>query len=283
MIDKEKINKLKISAAKCRKNVIRMLRASGHGHVGGAFSCMEIVSALYFYKMQVDAQYPKDPDRDRFLLSAGHKCMVQYAVLAEKKYFPKEVLDTYGQLKSPIPGHPDMNKLPGIEANTGALGHGLAIAVGMALGLRMEARNSRVYVVMGDGELAEGSNWEAAAAAAQYGLDNLMVFVDNNGLQISGKVTEVMNFAPIDERFKVFGWAVRNIDGNNMEEVVAALDDEPFEPGRPTLVVAHTIKAAGLSEGEGEAAYHYWSPSAEALDRAERELDEVISKHEEER
>lgn len=278
---KIEIRELEKIAAKCRKNVIRMLRASGHGHIGGAYSCMDIVTALYFSQMKVDAQNPKDPERDRFLLSAGHKCMVQYAVLAEKGYFPKEVLDTYGKLKSPIPGHPDMYKLPGVEANTGALGHGLAIADGMALGLRLENKDAKVYVIMGDGELAEGSNWEAAAAAAHYKLDNLVVFVDYNGLQISGKVKEVMNFTPIDERFKSFGWAVKNIDGNNMEDVVSVLDGVPLERGKPTLIVAHTVKCKGLSFGENDVSYHYWSPTSQELDQADKELDDIIRSYEE--
>ena len=281
MVEEKKIQELEVIAAKCRKNILRMLKASGHGHIGGAFSSMEIVSALYFYQMKVDPNHPKDPNRDRFLLSAGHKCMVQYAVLAEKGFFKKEVLDTYGQFQTLIPGHPDMHKLPGIEANTGALGHGLAIAVGMAKGLKLDQKDNKVYVVIGDGELAEGSNWEAVAAAAHHGLDNVVAFVDYNGLQISGKVAEVMNFTPIDERFRAFGWSVKNVDGNNMQEVVEVMQKLPLEKGKPSLVVAHTVKACGLSEGEGKASYHYWSPSKESLQQAEQELDEFISAREE--
>ena len=203
---KQGIKDLELSAAKSRRNVLRMVEASHHGHLGGAMSCLDIVTALYFYKMKIRPDDPKWADRDRFLLSAGHKCMVQYAVLAERGYFDKAVLDTYGALKTKIPGHPDMYKLPGVEANTGALGHGLSIATGMALALRADGKDAKVYVVMGDGELAEGSNWEAAAAAAHYGLDNLVVFVDFNGLQISGKVQDIMDFTPISDHFAAFGW-----------------------------------------------------------------------------
>lgn len=276
------IKKLELTAARSRRNVLRMVEASDHGHLGGAMSCLDIVTALYFYKMNVRPDAPKWADRDRFLLSAGHKCMVQYAVLAERGYFDKSVLDTYGSLKTKIPGHPDMHKLPGIEANTGALGHGLSIASGMALALRAEGKDSKVYVVMGDGELAEGSNWEAAAVAAHYGLDNLVVFVDYNGLQISGKVEEIMNFTPIAEHFAAFGWAVRDIDGNNMEEVVATLDALPLEKGKPNLIVAHTVKSKGISFAENKAAYHYWTPKGDELAQAISEVEANIARLEKE-
>jgi len=268
----KKTLELKISAANSRLNVMRMLRAGGSGHVGGAFSAIDIVTALYFSKMNVDPKDPKMPVRDRFILSAGHKCLAQYAVLAEKGFFPKEYLDTYGSLGTKLPGHPDMHKLPGIEANTGALGHGLSIAVGMALGLRLEKKPSNVYVVMGDGELPEGSNWEAAAAAAHYKLDNLTVFVDYNGLQISGDVHSIMDMSPIDEHFAAFGWETVTIDGNDMDEIVKTLDRVPFKNGKPTLVLMKTVKAKGIKKGEGVASYHYWSPKKEELDEAEADL-----------
>lgn len=276
------IKKLELAAAKNRRNVLRMVEASDHGHLGGAMSCLDIVTALYFYKMNIRPDDPKWADRDRFLLSAGHKCMVQYAVLAERGYFDKAVLDTYGSLKTKIPGHPDMHKLPGVEANTGALGHGLSIASGMALALRAEGKDSKVYVVMGDGELAEGSNWEAAAVAAHYGLDNLVVFVDFNGLQISGQVQDIMNFTPIAEHFAAFGWAVRDIDGNNMEEIVATLDALPLEKGKPNLIVAHTVKSKGVSFAENKAAYHYWTPKGDELAQAISEVEASIANLEKE-
>lgn len=272
MSDLNEIISLELTASKCRENVIRMIKASGHGHIGGALSCLDIVTAVYFHAMNIDPSDPKKEDRDRFILSAGHKCLAQYAVLAEKGYFPKEILDTYGGLHSKIPGHPDMHKLPGVEANTGALGHGLSIACGMALGLRNEHPDAKIYVVMGDGELPEGSNWEAASAASHYHLDNLVLFVDNNGLQISGKVEDVMNMTPIDERFRAFGWAVKNIDGNDMREIVEVLDSIPLEKGRPTAVIARTVKCKGLPEGEGNAAFHYWSPSREEAEAVEKEF-----------
>ena len=208
--------------------------------------------------------------------------MVQYAVLAEKGYFPKEILDTYGHLHSKLAGHPNMHKLPGVEASTGALGHGLSIATGMAMGLRLDKKPSKVYTILGDGELAEGSNWEAAAAAAHYKQDNLTAIVDFNGLQISGKVTDVMDFTPIGDKFREFGWAVREIDGNNMDEIVEAFDALPFEEGKPSMIVAHTVKAKGLKEGEGKASYHYWNPSKEDCDALEKDLMEQLRGYEDE-
>jgi transketolase len=202
--------------------------------------------------------------------------MAQYAVLAERGFFDEKILDTYGSLNTKIPGHPDMHKLPGVEANTGALGHGLSIGLGMALGLRMDGKNSRVFVVMGDGELAEGSNWEAAAAAAHHRADNLVLLVDCNGLQISGKTRDVMNMEPVGEHFAAFGWAVEEIDGNNIAEITAALDRVPFVSGKPSLIAARTVKARGISFAEGNVKYHYWKPSDEELKKAVEELDRKI-------
>ncbi len=278
MIDKTRIIKLKITAAKSRRNVLRMIKASGHGHVGGALSAIDIVTALYFDKMNIDPSNPGKPDRDRFLLSAGHKCLAQYSVMAERGYMDSGVLDTYGSFKACIPGHPDMHKLPGVEANTGALGHGISIAAGMAMSAKLDKEEFCVYAVTGDGELPEGSNWEAAAAAGKFGLDNLVVFVDNNGLQISGKVTDVMNMEDIQEKFRAFGWAVTEIDGNDMEQIVEVLDGLPLEKGKPNMILCHTVKAKGLSIGEGKAEYHFWNADLKELAAADRELEEQIGK-----
>lgn len=255
-----------------------MVKASGHGHVGGALSAIDIVTALYFDKMNIDPSDPGKPDRDRFLLSAGHKCLAQYSVMAERGYMDSGVLDTYGSFKACIPGHPDMHKLPGVEANTGALGHGISIAAGMAMSAKLDKEEFCVYAVTGDGELPEGSNWEAAAAAGKFGLDNLVVFVDNNGLQISGKVTDVMNMEDIQEKFRAFGWAVTEIDGNDMEQIVEVLDGLPLEKGKPNMILCHTVKAKGLSIGEGKAEYHFWNADLKELAAADRELEEQIGK-----
>ena len=271
-------NELKKLSARCRKNVLRMIRANGSGHLGPAYSCIDIVTALYFYGMNVDAKNPQLADRDIFLLSAGHKGMAQYAVLAEAGYFDKSVLDTFGQFQSKIPGHPDMRKIPGIEANTGSLGHGLNLACGIAMGKKQEGSNARVFVLMGDGELAEGSNWEAAAIAAHFKLDNLVLFVDHNGLQISGFTKDVMSFEPVADHFAGFGWATTEINGNDAGEIMAALDRLPLEKGRPSLIVANTVKGTGFCKVAGKAECHYWAPCAEDMAQAEAELDECLAR-----
>ena len=276
MVDQKRVLKLKIAAANCRKNVFRMIKASGHGHVGGALSAIDVVTALYFDKMNIDPADYKMENRDRFLLSAGHKCLAQYAVMAERGFMDKSVLDTYGSFKACIPGHPDMHKLPGVEANTGALGHGMSIAAGMAMASKAENRNFNVYAVTGDGELPEGSNWEAAAAAAKFGLDNLTVFVDNNNLQISGRANEVMNMEDIQQKFESFGWATTAIDGNDMTQILETLDSLPLKKGKPNMVLLHTVKAKGLAIGEDKAEYHFWNAKPEELDAAMKDMDREI-------
>jgi transketolase len=267
---------LEIEAARARLLVLRMLQAGGSGHLGGALSCIDIVTALYFDTLRIDPGNPHDQTRDRFLLSAGHKAMAQYAVLARRGYFAEDLLDTYGGLDSKFAGHPDMHKVPGVEANTGALGHGLAIAAGMALGLRMDGTASRVFTILGDGELPEGSNWEGASIAAHHGLDNLVAFIDVNELQISGRTRNVMNMEPIADKFEAFGWAVTTIDGNDMRQVTETLRSAPLEQGRPTAVVARTVKAKGLTALEDTPQSHYWKPDAEALLDAHIELSNTL-------
>lgn len=261
-------------AARARLNVVRMLEATPAGHVGGALSCIDAVAVLYSDFLNVAPDRIDDPTRDRFLLSAGHKALAQYAVLAEQGFFDKAILDTYGLANTALGGHPDMHKLPGIEGNTGALGHGLGLGVGMALGLR-EA-DAHVYVVMGDGELAEGSNWEGAAMAAHYGVDNLTALVDVNGMQISGTTAEVMNMEQIGAKFEAFGWHVTEIDGHGHEMLHRVLSEEP-KPGIPTAIILRTIKGCGISEIAGTVGSHYWKPNAEQLAAARTEIEEAIA------
>lgn len=263
---------LEIRALAVRKNILRMIEASGAGHLGGALSCADIVSALYFRVLRHSPADPHRVDRDRFVLSAGHKCLVLYAALAEAGYFDPSILDTYGALDSPIPGHPCMHKLPGVEANTGSLGHGLSISAGMALGIRIAGLRSRVFTVMGDGELAEGSNWEAAAAAGHHRLDNLTAIVDRNYLQIGGKTVDIMSYEPLEERWAAFGWSVRTIDGHDFDQIADALESAPFEKGKPTAIIANTVKSKGISFAEGKTAFHYWKAKQEEIDRAKADL-----------
>ncbi len=266
---------LKREALNIRKNILRMIKAGKAGHIGGALSIAEILTVLYYKVMRIDPKNPKWEKRDRLVLSAGHKCLALYAVLAQKGFFDETILDTYGKLNSKLPGHPDMYKLPGIETNTGALGHGLAIAGGMAMGLRMDGLDSKVYVIMGDGELAEGSNWEAAAACSHHKIDNILVFVDRNKLQISGPTVKVMSYEPLEERWKAFGWAVRTIDGHDLNAIYNACMDMPFEPGKPSVVIADTIKSKGFSFAEGKVEYHYWKATPEQIAIAEKDLEEI--------
>ena len=263
---------LKTTALAVRKNILRMVKAGRAGHIGGALSSTDILTALYFKIMHTRPHHPSWPQRDRFVLSAGHKCLALYAALAEKGFFDKSILDTYGSLGSKLPGHPNMHYLPGIEANTGALGHGLSIAGGMAMGLRMSEINARVYVIMGDGEMAEGSNWEAAAAASHHRLDNLVLFIDRNSLQISGRTVEVMSYEPLQARWEAFGWSVREIDGHDMRQICETAACAPFEKKKPSVILANTVKSKGFSFAEDRVNYHYWKVTDREIAQAERDI-----------
>ena len=272
--DEEEI-KLKKIAVNIRKKILRMIKAGRAGHVGGALSCADIMAALYFKIMRVDPQNPNWPERDRFVLSAGHKCLALYGTLSQKGFFEKSLLDTYGALGTKLGGHPDMHKLPGVETNTGALGHGLSIAGGMALGLRMDNLDAKVFVVMGDGELAEGSNWEAAAAISHHKLDNILIFIDRNTLQISGRTVDVMSYEPLDKRWEAFGWRVRVIDGNDIQQIFENATDIPVEKGKPSKINADTIKSKGLPFAEDKVNFHYWKVTDEELEVAEHALRQI--------
>ncbi|CAB1055744.1 Transketolase, N-terminal section (EC [Olavius sp. associated proteobacterium Delta 1] len=274
-LNSEEELRLKRIAVKIRKNVLRMIKAGGAGHIGGALSCTDILTALYFKILRVDPQNPTWPERDRFVLSAGHKCLALYGTLAEKGFFDSAVLDTYGALCTKLGGHPDMHKLPGIESNTGALGHGLSISGGMAMGLKMDGLDSKVYVILGDGELAEGSNWEAAAAASHHKLDNLVAFVDRNKFQHGGRTVDFMSYEPLDRRWEAFGWAVRVIDGNNLQQIYGNVTETPFEKGKPSMIIADTIKAKGLPFMEDKASSHYWKVTDEEMQIAEQALQAI--------
>lgn len=277
-MDNREILRLENTALNIRRGILRLIRAGEAGHVGGALSSVEILTALYFNLLRIDPEKPNWPQRDRFVLSAGHKCLVLYAALAERGFFDKSVLDTYGALDSRIPGHPNMHKLPGVETNTGALGHGLSIAGGMAIGLRLDKSPAKIYVLMGDGEQAEGSNWEAASAASMHKLDNLIVFIDRNKLQISGPTIEVMSYEPLDERWRSFGWSVRIIDGHDLASIIRNAKQAPFEKGKPSVIIADTIKSKGLSFAEGKVSYHYWKAKPDEMEQAEHDLDDIEKK-----
>ena len=263
---------LKVLSYKLRQNVVDMIMAGKAGHIGGDMSVMETMVALYFHAMNISPENQNDPNRDMFVMSKGHCVETLYAVLAEKGFFPiEQVIKEYSQFGSKFIGHPN-NKLPGIEMNSGSLGHGLPVAVGMALAQKMDKRPSRTYVVMGDGELAEGSVWEGAMSATQYKLDNLCAVVDRNRLQISGNTEEVMHQDMVEDRFAAFGWNVLSVDGNDIDAMNAAFDAAKTVKGRPTLIVANTTKGKGSSVMENKASWHHHVPSAEEYEQIMKDL-----------
>ncbi len=259
---------LKAMSYDLRKNVVDMIIEGKGGHIGGDMSVMEILVALYFDAMNVGPGNQDDPGRDRFVMSKGHCVEALYAVLAAKGFFPiEEVIANFSKFGSKYIGHPN-NKLPGIEMNSGSLGHGLPVAVGMALAGKMDAKDYRVYTVMGDGELAEGSVWEGAMAASHYKLDNLCAVVDRNRLQISGNTEDVMAHDDLHERFKSFGWNVIDVaDGNDVDQLIAAFAEAKTVKGKPTVVIANTRKGCGSSVMENKAAWHHKVPTAEEYEQ----------------
>lgn len=266
------LNKLKCVACDIRQDIIRMLTESSSGHPGGSLSSVEILTALYFSEMRVDVNNPRWEDRDRFVLSKGHAAPVLYATLAEKGFFDKAELMTLRKIDSMLQGHPNMNDTPGVDMSTGSLGQGISAASGMALVGKLDNKDYRVYALLGDGELEEGQVWEAAMSSAHYKLDNLTAFVDHNGLQIDGKITDVMNPEPIADKFRAFGWNVICINGHNFEEIFNAIDEAKAFKGKPTMIVAETVKGKGVSFMENLASWHGVAPNKQQCDDAICEL-----------
>ena len=265
---KKTIADLEEKARKLRVSIVRTLHKSQSGHTGGSLSAIDMITALYFCRMRHHPANPSWADRDRFVLSKGHAAPAQYVALAEAGYFPEEDLMMLRRLGSHLQGHPDSKSTPGVEVCTGSLGQGLSMSNGMALGLRLDQSQSRVYVLLGDGELQEGQVWEAAMASAHYKIDNLCALVDANALQIDGEVARVMNVMPIAEKFRAFGWHALEIDGHDMAAILAALEKAETVKGMPTVIVANTVKGKGVSFFENKASYHGVAPSDEELPRA---------------
>lgn len=265
--------RLQQQARRVRRDVWRALRAGGSGHAGGSSSAADILTALYFHRMRIRPQEPEWRERDRFVLSKGHANAALGAVLAQAGFIDDTLLDRFYHFESPFGMHPDI-KVPGVEMCTGALGHGLAIATGMALGARMQGLSFHTFVMLGDGELHEGSNWEAAMAAAHYRLSNLTAIVDHNKIAQSGRVTELIDIDPLADKWRAFGWEVREIDGHDMAEVVDTLDALPFNALRPTALVAHTVKGKGVSFAEDTYLWHSNNVNDETYERALGELSE---------
>lgn len=258
-------------AARIRSHVVDMCAGPEGGHLGGAFSCADVLTALYFSVLNADPQRPDDPERDRFLLSKGHAAVGLYATLAERGFFPVEELAGYGRPGSRLMGHP-VRAVPGVEMPTGSLGHGLALGCGFALAARYAGRDSRSFVLLGDGELQEGSVWEAAIAAASQRLDRLVAVVDRNGLQLTGSTDGIAPMEPLADRWRSFGWAVRDVDGHDPALLADHLGAAPWEPGKPSVLIARTVKGQGLPFLAGRAASHYVTLSQRNHARATRAL-----------
>jgi transketolase len=266
------VRELQKTARALRANIVQMIGVGQRGHLGGSCSIADVVTVLYFSKMRHDPRNPRWEDRDRFLLSKGHAALVQYAALAECGYFPKAELKRTKMLGSMLQGHPDCKSTPGVEANTGSLGQGLSIACGMAAGLRIDGRKCRVYCVVGDGEIAEGQIWEAAMAAAAFKLDNLVAILDRNQLQATGSIVKRFNTNPLVEKWQAFGWHVIEINGHDMTDILRGLDKADEIQGQPKMIIAHTIKGAGISFAEGKVEFHNGALNAEQFAAAGREL-----------
>lgn len=262
---------LQLKVISLRRTMLRLIHNAGAGHTGGGLSCMDILNVLYNRVLNVSPQTFTNPTRDRYVQSKGHCVEALYTVLADRGFFPASDLDTVCRYQSHYVGHPTRH-IPGIEMNTGALGHGLPICIGMALAGKMDSANYRVFTLLGDGELAEGSNWEAALAAAHYKLDNLFAILDHNTLQITGHTREVMCNEPLADKWRAFGWTVRCVNGHDYAELTKALTDPP-ESGKPTFIIANTVKGKGVSFMENVAKWHHGVPNETELKQALAELD----------
>ena len=271
----EKINdvkKLSEIAKDIRKGIIEAVYSGQSGHPGGSLSIADIMTVLYFYEMNINPENPKDENRDRLVLSKGHCAPALYSTLANRGFFEVEELRTLRNIESRLQGHPDMNKIPGVDMTTGSLGQGLSAATGMAIAGKLNNKDYRVYCIMGDGEIEEGQVWEAAMASNKYKLDNLCVIVDNNNLQIDGTIEEVMSSYPIDEKFKSFGFQVINIDGHNIQEIIDAFDVARNVEGKPVCIIAKTVKGKGVSFMEGKVEWHGKAPNQEQYEQAIKDI-----------
>jgi transketolase len=258
-----------------RRKILKYIFNANAGHTGGSLSCIDILNVLYNHVMNVSPENFKSPYRDRYIQSKGHSVEALYVVLADKGFFPEADLDTLCKYKSHYIGHPT-KKVNGVEQNTGALGHGLPICAGTALAAKLDNKNYRVFTLLGDGELPEGSNWEAALTASHYKLDNLCAIIDYNKLQISGPTSQVCNTDPIDKKFESFGWAVKHVDGHDYDALIKTFDSIPFENDKPNLVIAHTVKGKGISYMENNVKWHHGVPDAKQYEEALNELDNAM-------
>jgi len=273
MINEEELKKLREISIRIRRHIVTMTGLAKSGHPGGSLSAADIITVLFFKKMRIDPKNPRWKERDIFILSKGHATPVLYAALAEAGFFPVEELKNFRRLRSHLQGHPDRLMTPGVEMSTGSLGQGLSVANGVAMAFKIDKTPRKVYVLIGDGELQEGQIWEAAMTAAHYKLDNLTAIVDYNGLQIDGPVSKVKEVAPVAEKWKAFGWEVKEIDGHDFKQIIEALDWADGVRGKPAVIIAHTLKGKGISFMEGKVKFHGVPPSEEEMKKALEELD----------
>ncbi len=268
----QQIKELESKAKQIRRDIVAMIASAGSGHPGGSLSATDLITALFFAELRINPQEPSWPDRDRFHMSKGHCCPLWYSVLSERGYFPKEKLMTLRRLGSMLQGHPD-RRTPGVEVASGSLGQGLSIALGISLALRLDKKDSRVYVLMGDGEVQEGNIWEAAMACAHYKCDNLCAILDYNGFQIDGRTCAVMNLEPMAAKWQAFGWHTIEIDGHNMREILSAYDQAKSIKAKPSIIIARTTKGKGVSFMENVCEFHGRAPSKEEAQKALKELE----------
>jgi transketolase len=268
----DKIRELEEKAKEIRRLIIQMLAKAGSGHPGGSLSATDLITVLFFAVLRHNPKDPQWPDRDRFHMSKGHCCPLWYAVLAESGYFSEDKLWTLRQLGSILQGHPD-RRTPGVDVASGSLGQGLSVALGMSLSAKMDKRDYRVYVLLGDGETQEGNIWEAAMACSHYKCDNLCAMLDYNGFQIDGKIKDIMNLEPVADKWEAFGWHTVEIDGHNMSQILAAYEEARVTKGKPTIIIAHTIKGKGVSFMENVVDFHGRAPTKEEAEKALKELE----------
>lgn len=275
MLSNEEFEKLRQSARNIRHSVIETTVKAGGAHVGGGMSMVDILTTLYFKYMNIDASNPEDPDRDRFVLSKGHGAIGYVPTLAEKGFFSKDLLKSFNKFKSPFGMHPDGLKITGCDASTGSLGHGLPMALGMALSAKIQKKDYHTYCIVGDGELHEGTNWEAAMTAAHYKVDNLTVFVDRNMHMIDGPVEEVLSVEPLPDKWKAFGWEVLTIDGHDFNEISSAIEEAHTIKNKPVVIIARTIKGKGVDFMEDQTKWHYGAIDSQMAEQAHASIDKM--------
>ena len=275
-MDNKRKTELAVIANKIRRDAVLSVYSAKSGHPGGSLSIADLLALLYFEVMNIDPKNPKMENRDRFVLSKGHTAPALYSALALRGFFPEEDIKTFRHIDSYLQGHPDMNKVPGVDMSTGSLGQGVSAAGGMALAAKLDGKDYRVYTVLGDGELEEGQVWEQAMFAAHYKLDNMTAFIDFNGLQIDGDITEVMNPTPIDKKFEAFGWHTIVTDAHDFDKLAAAIDEAKATKGKPTAVIMKSVKGKNVSFMENNAAWHGSAPNEEQFKAATAELDKII-------